>query len=207
MVSLGTGPVTYRSHSKRSLFVSDIDALRASGGGDCPELAFTGMLNALEEGPEYGSPMFVFTDASAKDANSLNKAALKASADLSDITITFFTNLNGCSATDGIKDFEEIARHTEGKSTSSLIRTAYTLPGKIIVPEADLGMLQHPRWSSIVELYYHKELHLGCCSIPRSASESCFYLKLAPPLIVSMNFLKLYNEIFQNNVLNFIFMI
>ena len=184
MVSLGTGPVTYRNDSERSLFVSDIDALRASGGGDCPELAFTGMLNALEEGPEYGSPMFVFTDASAKDANSLNKAALKASADLSDITITFFTNLNGCSATDGIKDFEEIARHTEGKSTSSLIRTAYTLPGKIIVPEADI-----------------------CCSIPRSASESCFYLKLAPPLIVSMNFLKLYNEIFQNNVLNFIFMI
>ena len=127
---LGTGPVTYRSGSERSLFVSDIDGLRASGGGDCPELAFTGMLNALEEGPEYGSPMFVFTDASAKDANSLNKAALKASADLSDITITFFTNLNGCSATDGIKDYEEIARHTEGKSTSSLIRIAYTLPGK-----------------------------------------------------------------------------
>ena len=32
--------------------------------------------------------------------------------------------------------------------------------------EVDLGLLQHPRWSAL----YHKALHLGCCSSPRSAS-------------------------------------
>ena len=36
--------------------------------------------------------------------------------------------------------------------------------------EADLGLLlQHPRWSTSVN-YYHKVLHLGCCSSPRSTS-------------------------------------
>ena len=32
-------------------------------------------------------------------------------------------------------------------------------------PEADLVLLQHPK-------YYHKALHLGCFSSPRSASEA-----------------------------------
>ena len=31
--------------------------------------------------------------------------------------------------------------------------------------EADLGLLQHPRWIALL-----KALHLGCCSNPRSAS-------------------------------------
>ena len=34
--------------------------------------------------------------------------------------------------------------------------------------EADLGLLQHPRWEAVN--YYYKALHLGCCSSPRSAS-------------------------------------
>ena len=38
-------------------------------------------------------------------------------------------------------------------------------------PKADLGLLQHPRWNTLEALnYYHKELHLECCSSPRSAS-------------------------------------
>ena len=43
--------------------------------------------------------------------------------------------------------------------------------------EADLGLLQHPRWSALSYKltaealnYYYKELHLGCYSSPRSAS-------------------------------------
>ena len=36
--------------------------------------------------------------------------------------------------------------------------------------EADLGLQQHPRWSALWAVnYYHKALHLGCCSSPRSA--------------------------------------
>ena len=119
-VLLDTGPVIYRSKTERLHFVSDIDGLTASGGGDCPEMAFTGMLNAFDESPKYGSPMFVFTDASAKDADQLNKMSLKAMAENEDITITFFTHLGGCSSR-GIKDYDEISTHTGGKKLSEVI--------------------------------------------------------------------------------------
>ena len=97
--------------------MSDIDGLQVFGGGDCQELAFTGMLDALKEGPEYGSPMFVFTGASPKDADSSNKEKLKAMARATDATITFFRNPDGCSP-DGIKDYEEIARDSGGGKAS-----------------------------------------------------------------------------------------
>ena len=33
------------------------------------------------------------------------------------------------------------------------------------LPDADLGLLQHPRWMQLQDVnYYHKVLHLGCCS-------------------------------------------
>lgn len=45
-----------------------LDQLTAKGGGDCPELTFNGVIDAIENGDPYvGSPMFVFTDAGAKD--------------------------------------------------------------------------------------------------------------------------------------------
>ena len=96
--------------------MSDIDRLKAYGppNPDCSESTFTGMLNAFCESPAFGSSMFVFTDASAKDANSLNKAKLKGLADVNDATVTFFTHLGGCSS-EGIKDYEDTAKQTGGK--------------------------------------------------------------------------------------------
>ena len=45
--------------------------------------------------------------------------------------------------------------------------------------EADLGLLQHPSGALCDDSqrlpavnYYHKALHLGCCSNPRSASDA-----------------------------------
>ena len=100
--------------------MSDIEGLTAVGGGDCPELAFKGMLNAFDEGPKYGSPMFVFTDASAKDGTPSNIADLQGAALFGDVTITFFTNLLGCwsraeGTWSGIEDYRNIARDTNGK--------------------------------------------------------------------------------------------
>lgn len=111
-----TGPVTYQSEKNPTNFVFDIGQLVASGGGDCPELAITGMLNAIDKGPKYGSQLFVFTDVSAKDANAANIASLKAEAELNGVTITFFSNLCGC-GDGGIDDYKEIALHTGGKAT------------------------------------------------------------------------------------------
>ena len=51
--------------------------------------------------------------------------------------------------------------------------------------DADLGLLQHPRWS----VYHHKALHLGCCSSPCSASETPLQkkkLKQSPGVVLKM---------------------
>ena len=47
-----------------------------------------------------------------------------------------------------------------------------------VYPEADLGLLQHPNGALCDNCsrlkavkYYHKALHLGCCSSPRSACD------------------------------------
>jgi hypothetical protein len=60
----GVGPLTVTT--KADEFKSAINALTASGGGDCPELAQTGMLRALAAMDE-GGELFMFTDATAKD--------------------------------------------------------------------------------------------------------------------------------------------
>eukprot|EP00794_Sanderia_malayensis_P005644 gene5644-6340_t len=109
------GPVTYKNESQKLEFVNLISNIPINGGGDCPELSFTGMLNALKAGPKLGSPMYVFTDASAKDATEANKQLLKDHALQYNSAITFFTHLLGCGDSNGIKSYEEIAAYTSGQ--------------------------------------------------------------------------------------------
>ena len=60
---------TYRCPSEKS-FVQALDTLIAKGGRDCPELTFNGIIDAIEKGDPFpGSPMFVFTDAGAKEGD------------------------------------------------------------------------------------------------------------------------------------------
>jgi von Willebrand factor A domain-containing protein 7 len=61
-----TGPVTVTDDP--DVFKSAISALFASGGGDCPELSMTGMLQGLAASDD-GGDLFMFTDASSKDAS------------------------------------------------------------------------------------------------------------------------------------------
>ncbi|XP_047127877.1 uncharacterized protein LOC100200589 [Hydra vulgaris] len=107
------GPVVYKSEKQRAEVIDAITKLPIYGGGDCPELAFGGMLNAFNKGPQYSSPMFVFTDASAKDDSRSNIDALKGAASSYSSPITFFANLNGCGS--GIDSFKEIAAYTSGQ--------------------------------------------------------------------------------------------
>ena len=61
-------------YSTRAAFEAAINNLRVKGGGDCEELTFHGIIDAITKGkPKHGSPMFVFTDAGAKD----NEAGFK----------------------------------------------------------------------------------------------------------------------------------
>lgn len=86
-----TGPVTFKNSSAGALFVQEISKLYAHGGGDCPELTMKGILNALNGQPDWGSPLYVFTDASAKDGSKENIEEVKKIADLQGNTINFFT--------------------------------------------------------------------------------------------------------------------
>ena len=101
------------SEQERDDFVLAIRRLSARGGGDCPELAFTGILNALKQEPQLGSPMFVFTDASAKDSTAANINEVKKYAEYFSVTINFFMK-NSCGS--GIPaGFDEVASHTSGQ--------------------------------------------------------------------------------------------
>ncbi len=61
-----------------SEFKNAIRALGASGGGDCPELAYAGMLQAIAA-TDRGGELFVFTDASPKDTGRASQVASLAS--------------------------------------------------------------------------------------------------------------------------------
>ncbi len=67
-------------------FIARLDTLRAGGGGDCPELTNTGLLQALAFASD-DSQIFVFTDADAKDRNLA--AAVQSEATLRNIKIIY----------------------------------------------------------------------------------------------------------------------
>lgn len=67
-----------------------VSKLKARGGGDCPELTMKGILDAMYQGPDWGSPLYVFTDASPKDATPENIAEVKSMAKYLGVTINFF---------------------------------------------------------------------------------------------------------------------
>ncbi len=52
---------------KASSLSNRVNSLFASGGGDCPELSMSGMLNAIDASSS-GSSIYLFTDATAKDS-------------------------------------------------------------------------------------------------------------------------------------------
>ena len=55
-------------YSSRAQFEAAINNLQVRGGKDCEELTFHGIIDAINKGqPKPSSPMFVFTDAGAKD--------------------------------------------------------------------------------------------------------------------------------------------
>ena len=107
-----TGPLTKKDSKEGEQFLKALRALSAHGGDDCPELAFTGMENALDAGPQDSSSMFVFTDAPPKDAED-NKDTVIDKAHDQDVKINFFIT-HGCDPSDSFKPFYDVAYETGG---------------------------------------------------------------------------------------------
>ena len=113
-IVVGVGPVTYKTSKEGNEFVQAIDNIVPRGGGDCKEMAVSGMMEALQAGPRYGSPMFVITDASAKDDSIENVTTVKVIAQSMGITVNFFTKLRGCDQL-GVQTYQDIAEFTTGQ--------------------------------------------------------------------------------------------
>ena len=93
-------------------FVKEIENLIPHGGGDCPELAFQGMYNALSSGfAREKSPLYVFTDATAKDSDKYDIVATTAMA-LGSSVYFFTTGLCGMSK---YSPYDKLAQATCGQ--------------------------------------------------------------------------------------------
>ncbi|KAK3728399.1 hypothetical protein QZH41_017637, partial [Actinostola sp. cb2023] len=115
----GTGPV----HGKQNdigKFLAEVKDLDATGGRDCKEKTFHGIIDAIEKGsPRVGSPMYVFTDAGPKDKNfneqyNLDNAAGLASEYSMRINFFFSTDPGGCRQPNTFESFKSIIEETEG---------------------------------------------------------------------------------------------
>jgi len=112
-----TGPITHKSSAQKADFAAALGRLRTQSGGDCPELSMKGIRDAINFGPKYGSPMFVFTDASAKDGDAPNVRSVKMAADKNGVSLNFFMNPAGCKGDEahGATLYKDLASHTGGQ--------------------------------------------------------------------------------------------
>ena len=84
------GPVTYMDKSQKDEFVSLVKHVNVEDGGDCDEMAIDGTYEIYGNGIKMGSPIYVLTDAGAKDATDENLDALKEMALSFETPINFF---------------------------------------------------------------------------------------------------------------------
>jgi hypothetical protein len=104
-----TGPVFKATDF--DTFKIDIGTLFASGGGDCPELALTGMLDAMNvmDGP---ADLFVMTDAAAKDFG-LSSQVIDIAVEKR-INLHIFKFDSGCD--DGLASKRDLSRRVDSAS-------------------------------------------------------------------------------------------
>ncbi len=103
-----TGPVVVTTDS--NTFIDAVSSLPASGGGDCPELSMTGILQGIAAA-DNGAQVFMFTDASSKDAALAPLVSSLAIA--KNIQIYPFTFVDGCSTGDD-PTYSQIASDSNG---------------------------------------------------------------------------------------------
>ena len=108
--------MTYCSETEKERFVNAIAGLHHHGGGDCPELTFKGIRNAMDESPQIDSPLYVFTDAGPKDATEENLLYVKEVSQALGFVINFFVaQSSNCAKIADISSFQDIAQATMGQ--------------------------------------------------------------------------------------------
>ncbi|PAA92120.1 hypothetical protein BOX15_Mlig001212g3, partial [Macrostomum lignano] len=111
------GPrVVSRANNARSRrrLLSAVNRLRASGGGDCPELSRSGMYQAASV-LKPGSIMYVFTDASSSRKDKVSQAALQKLISSRKIQVNFLISGNLCGRRSSYKN---LAKKSSGSWTA-----------------------------------------------------------------------------------------
>ena len=96
-------------------FIKYVDGIKASGGGDCSEFSFDGMISSLYEDPRWGSPLYVFTDAPPKDADEENKETLRVLAEDLGVTVNFFAGKSFCGKEAKQQPFKDVVEAYGGQ--------------------------------------------------------------------------------------------
>ncbi|EDO40760.1 predicted protein [Nematostella vectensis] len=119
-------------------FESEINAVRTLGGGDCPELAFNGIVDAIWKGnPRIMSPMYVFTDAPPKARGEYNlDTSIGAALDYM-IPVNFFFSKEGCGNPGTNSDYKTIMEDTAGSGLYFNSSAAISNIGAIVNSDLD----------------------------------------------------------------------
>ena len=121
--TLEMGGTIWKDKNQVNEFINKIGNLTANGGGDCPEYALEGMFEAIRKDPEYGSPLFVFTDASPKDGTVETVEQLIGLAQFCGVTINFFTEE---SCDNPPSSTFEVYRQLQSKTGGNYLRIQHT---------------------------------------------------------------------------------
>ena len=100
-----------QSVTSRQQLLTAVNALHAHGGGDCPELGMTGIINALRLSFP-GGQLIVLTDAASKDSNRTNEVIQLAQ--MLGVSVHFvYSHTSGCGSS-GYPYYDRVARETGG---------------------------------------------------------------------------------------------
>ena len=126
--------------------LTDINALDASGGGDCPEYGMTAILQAIDliDGinsnkvqNEGRHNIIVLTDASAKDDSLYQVIANATAQNKPHVTVHFFYSGQGCH--DGFGHYEDVKKATGGYSVKQINAANFEQFAEFIVGYHDSG--------------------------------------------------------------------
>ena len=112
---IGLTTANYFAENEVSRLISHVNGISATGGEDCPEFTFDGMISALYQDPRWGSPLFVFTDAPPKDADGDSREALNRLAEELGATVNFFVSKRHCGSASQQQPFKDVVEAHGGQ--------------------------------------------------------------------------------------------
>ena len=154
--------------TSRQQLLAAVNALYAHGGGDCPELGMTGIINALNLSFPEGQ-LIVLTDASALDTSRTSEAIQAAF--MLGVKVHFaYSHTSGCGV--GYPFYDRVANETGGFSVYGLTNLD-TLSNAVQTARVTFNAADEPAGSNLTSTG-------GCKAIHVSLLTENFYIAINP---------------------------